>query len=537
MPPIGYVKDKEAELILSQKMSACLHMECERMFTLDEYILLLGYYTRLFSADELCHTAMLGTAFKKVRITYKLTALKKDGSIRSVRLSKEDEGSRVLYYITKKGYEKICGYLPQGELFIPYTHVDRPKQYIHDYSSGMNFLGLFHNTYRHRYYHETSFSSGGQILPKAEQGVSADALAVILLPDSDKRIFYIEQDMGTERQWKLTEKINSYLANRLLSDRREILFSFRYRELNPREIVCLNKESVHSLYSAMESTGFTGPLYKFRISDAKGDSYICRECRSSFLRYYPQGGRLTKEEIEEHLLSLMANEKDEEFSSLVSQILKKRHEHFAYQRMFHLWEYYHNALTGKKGLTNVLMYFLSGKSVYGCATPSLRECLPLFMYDRGSSPISLFERNVLLRYFPKETLSYRGAALLQNTQTFAYDWLAAVPLTLPHSYSYNAGGADCMVCVEWLSCDIGSFVRASYMAKHLVRSERVCMILVSADMEPVKKFCELTQYYMFSAMGIPRNNIFICFHILGEDTLFVLHKDGYRMELPTQPKS
>lgn len=230
LPENAYCEDDFDRAL--EKIGALIGVSSKKISSL---LTVIAAHTVYISHDE------LRGILPKNRITYNnrvsrrgIPPMLKAGLLERKNLEKPIGSSKCLYRLTEKGYEEAS--VVKGGLLTEKSPKRRKKKEIekyiraHNYCTGINYFQMLALGIPFTWEREKPYTYLFDRKNK-KNGLQADAVCR-LQTEVGERAVYFEQDMGTEANWRLLEKIQKYENHHLTldADRGMILFSFFSRD-------------------------------------------------------------------------------------------------------------------------------------------------------------------------------------------------------------------------------------------------------------------------------------------------------------------
>ncbi len=443
--------------------------------TEENTLLCLIAYCEYISQEECCY--YFNTKAGTLRSYFK--RLLEKGLIKGVRLKEVDSRTRILYCITKKGFQTVADKLGEYSS-LRYKSKREHSMSIHDYSSGHTFLSCLHCFSRG----ESEFYFGRELGFSASMRGKKNALFIDGAFIYNGKTVYVEQDMGTERNSVLLQKTVKYHNQDLMNAEKEYLIL-----------------SYKVPYLKLSSKAF----------QIKHLSIILENCRvnncDSLISYYQNLSNIepsdtlmcdVKETLFE-LLTLIGALKyaDNKYSfnrgrDFTQEDLQRFIDDYNNFRNPYYWREYNRSqlrecnakrdslissyLDNKSAYEEVLNDFYGGFSYMIAPTTLLANCLPSLL----SFPVTSAE-SIMKDYVSGFSLdSYCQCRPLKDNTG------ALTSLSLRNSFCYSGG----TVSFEYASRDIAGVLRAFYFYNHREQYAGHILILIVENEYDAFLFCD-----------------------------------------------
>ena len=340
----------------------------------------LSYLIRsvpLFSPFMLYEGANYKSDYKLVSAY--LSRLSKRGEIMPFKITNSCEDFYKLYYITKKGYEKVSSIIPSNV-----AYKSRPgyaskagkrmqNTALHDYGIGFSYLAFLLSPFTFNVNYEFQIKRNPGFLSDNKASLKSlrpDLLISAEYKDTPFNV-YIEQDTGSESIPVLINKLLSYSSYSLLNPaflNDALIFSFRTS--NPKKPDCFMPKKLSNLISLMDNND---TLYDLIQDDILPPSLT--GVSNALISLFPSKAyTLSKNDLQSLLKGVLARTGP----SLYAYYKRHQYEFFKIRRNGIINSLKKAALNPPFGYIKLISYLLSGFKVYLTPTVDLIYDLPLF---------------------------------------------------------------------------------------------------------------------------------------------------------------
>lgn len=473
-------------------------------------LLCIAANTIVFSPFMLYEALGYQTDVKAVR-TY-LALLTKSGSIKTVRLPHADGEIRTLYYITRQGFNNISVLVPAIREFHSRTGKRVSETGIHDYGVGYAYLAYLTSPYRITSinYEQVTSSPAAGLRQNKLRSIRHDCVLTVSADNGTGKI-YLEYDTGTEPIPVLSKKLPLYASHGLMDISSDILL-ITFRRQMPQKAPCFRPALLSVLIADMPEDM---SVAQYRENGQYDKSLL--PVLDTLERYTPAFKKNWKKaDLSRMLIRLQANTERGlyyYYEGLQNSFSAGRHDKLlahiltAYQKKNPEYEY----CTG---------CMLSGFRVITSAAASLSRHLPI---------IHMEDYPAVTEWLCKVLSAYYG-----QTEYISTTYTPPDPLMGKKSITFRnlfrTQRAD--VCVEYLSCDISSFLRAYALLDNTydARTLQLSLVLIVDRIEDAITFSNVTGY-QYDIKDIPYTRLFLCFLLRGSDNLFMIGKDNKECRL------
>ncbi len=466
-------------------------------------ILIIGAHTVYFTLEEIFTTFNLTTS----AISNTINHLVKRGFLKRGRFAAFDGTSRQYYSITKAGYD-IANSFFFDCISGKYKYGRKEHAVSHIYSCGMNF---FHALMLHipfYYQREVVLNNNCPSFHRSSKGeLQVDSIITFNPKPStntiQKHTFFVEEDLGFERDPILYEKIKRYYALGIMDDINDsILFSFRYKDIS----VTAPSGQGFGLYSKKGVNYILELMDKFKKKDARELIQILAPNEEPYLYDFltmcgayrdghiiKKSPEITEEFLRDFIMALSYHRNEyaiRDMNKQQCQLYRKKLSRFI--SLYFTW------IQENRTLPELYAY-LSGFSLY-------------------FTPTCLF--STYLRYLmPKECnlLSDLSISLLSYYKDIG-DYMVLSPvLSIGGEYSLRLRNCfpylveeiySGFVCVEFLNTDLCAWMRVLFFLKFYKGDVPFHILCVFDTQEQVNDFYSyLLCYYGEPALFLDRNLI------------------------------
>ena len=519
--PYASMDPKEAEREIAKNLGI-------RVKNAADLLLVLNAYTLFMSHEEL--RALLPSLSYNNRINkLAIPQLKKAGYIDRISLKSPVGTSKCLFEITKQG-EGAARRIKGGAIT-----VKRPKKFqkdkaqayedklSHPYSAGFNLFQLLLLQEPFEWEREVPYGSGYEFKQNRSDFLQVDARCFLYPKNAKKaRCLFIEQDMGTETNRVLMEKLEKYNNYSLMADKDNlIVFSFYQKEasisLDHKGLSVFSNARCRALSDFMEVYNYD-LVDEVLASDYKDKDYA----------------RALKEFVEAE--NAKYGEKEVVTASFVEDFAQTLalHENPYMLRSFNME---HLALTKRRlyGIAKALMTFAyqpplffdriaEGFVVSAIPTCLLANRLPFAMLSKFDEAKSRVEETVL-RYFPKA--SFTGEV---SDPVPVKTGTSVSMIRLRNAFTYPTQSGKGYVFVEMPFMDAGSWLRLKLLTDAYAGRDPVSVICVVEDEEQARQ--------LFSAINYEHNDFEVPLDLEGINGIYgIFLKDlGGEIFAPSGPE-
>lgn len=479
-------------------------------------LLVIGAHVIYFTLEEIFTTFELSTS----SISNTLNQLVRRGLLKRGNFTAFDGTSRQYYAITNSGYDIANSYF-LGTLPGKYKYGRKENAVSHIYSCGVNFFHAL--MLQVPFYYQKEVSLGGAAAFSGSRKGIAQADCVLTYRDhagASDRIFYIEEDLGFERDSVLYEKLCCYLrAGSMNKSCDAILFSFRYKNIS----VTAPSGQGFGLYSKKGAQYILSLLEENHVQDARelvkdGDPYLL-----SFLtmvgvyrdgRMIRRSPAITREFLQDFITALSFHRNEYVLRDINRQqcrLYRTRLSRFV--SLYFTW-------IGENRILSELFAYLSGFSV--CFIPTcLCSSYLRFLLPRETGLLEDIRRTLLSYY--KDIGAY---ASLSPTIRLEGD----LSMRFRNCFPYLSGEAySGFICVEFPCMDLCSWIRILYFLKLYKGNIPFHILCVFDTQEQVNEFYGyLLCYYGEPALLLDRS-IILCTmsYDLGQERRIFTMPDPY----------
>lgn len=492
---------------LAQYMSDACSCDIE---SCEDVILVTAYYAECITVEEiyvLFHD-IVHYDYDNVRLHKVFTKLKDDGLLDIAKLPHRDQLSRCVYALTKQGHAAISTMILKPRAFNDVLRSVKKDgiSIQHTYSCGLSFIHALCSQEPFSFDHETTFKDGRVTAKNTKSGGSVTSDAILHIKDKKTRQFvrhyYVEQDMGTESNIELVQKIYGYISNGVIGDSNlsSIVFLFRKPYLIPDE-PCFNLKKVKTLCADFEKSG-AGTLSG--LTHCTDGAVL-----SSLLGVLPESRDFDVEDLKNYYAEL--ERKDYERYQYVSAACLQKQAVFARKRRQNLTEIFMSKVVA--GKTNkAIDLFLSGAHVYAFATDMFKYYLRHICTAERLKKFTDSLAFSVSRYFPGlEPDSYSPLFTCKGTKTHT------PPVSYANSYAYSGGH----VCFEFPFADIGAYIRMAYGCNYIIPDSDSLIVCMVVENELEAHFISDYLHYLGSFERLPRGRLFFTFLNLSAKELYV----------------
>lgn len=492
------------DISLYSSLKEHLHVDYPDARSIRSYNLLtLAAFLPFFSAESFCNSIHY-LSDKKTIQTY-LNRLLKDGYIKKLNLPKKDFTSNTLYYLTSLGYETIAPNLNGLVNFKRKTGLSLQKIALHDYYIGEVFLQYLSTPYYLDWRLDVLLSHNTTHLNK-HRVLRVDAIMTLFQGTQTIASIYVEQDTGSETILDLYDKLEKYAYYELLNHPHNyLLFAFR-----KSHVVC--DEPCFTPTKIQELIPFFPNDLSTLVSISK-DQLTERQqlTRSSLLSLSKD---FTKQTLLEHIQSLKNGRNEVRLNAYYAKQL-----HFTNARR----NTFIMALQANNRLGHSLSFhcFLSGASVYCAPTTRLVNFIPLFHYATCNERVTI-EQTLMNYYVSFQPSSYQEHYLNERVKS---EYLS---ITFCNTYTYSYG----TVSVEYISRDLGAYVRADYFMQAIENNYPHNLVLLVEHLADAIYFSDALQFKIGNSVLLQKRK-FLSFLIPSEGKLFTIDQTNKKHYLPT----
>lgn len=473
-------------------------------------LLVIAAHTPFFSFESIRVILQYDTC--SIDLRRYINRMVNSGYLKTYNLDSTDMGTRVLYYITKKGYDTISAYINEEcPAYRAYRLKSFPKTAFHDYGVGETFLSYLAGApYSIRWLREIKMSDG------KENPVRADALCIVRDSSGvDYCYSYIEQDTGSEQIVELVAKIGEYAENSTIDASDIMIFSFKKQQL-PLSELCYsvkNLKLVLPLFQNGKTLKQLLPLYSANNSGSEEDSLYYQILSS--LNVLAGGRDMRLEDLTQHIQALEVGYSPHRimaYNRIQTDFCRSR-----VSRIVDMLIQLHHSDRNQIGYH----FLLQGFSVYGSYTGLLCNYMPYIYYELGDFRSKI--ENLLSGYFnglSSSSYIHRCALPLVNGKKSE--------IVFPNVYKHTNG----YVVLEHIGCDIGGIIRVYHSALNMHHSMSVSFVLLVDSMQDVYRLLELSKTFCSDLSKIPMGCISFQFLLYPKGTnLFSVNEQGIAKQL------
>lgn len=443
--------------------------------------------------------------------------LVKRGYLKENPFPKFDGMSKKYFSITSAGHNAANSFF-LGTVPVKYKYGRKENAVAHMYSAGINLYAFLSFGIPITWKREVLLSIRSGVPQKGS--LQVDACVGIYEGTDQERVFYIEQDMGFERDSQLYGKLEKYAAYGIMMNAQDaVIFSFRYKGISvtkpSRAGTVYSRTGVSSILERMKEHGLADArqlLGLYPEDDFLQEFLVlCGAARVKdgciILR---PGINIDETFLKEFIFSLKFH-----VNGYVLKDLNKRQSKLAKNRLAQfvalLYEWMDNGQ-----MQSVSSWMLQGFPVYFMTTS--------LMCSYGEI---LMPEELGLRKKMEQTLySCYGELSEYHVITPTFSLKNGYSLRLRNTFSYTIDGKERgMVCVEFLNVDLSAWIRLRMFQSYYEGEVPVHVIAVFDDQKQVSDMYRyLGCYYPELSVVLDRKAILSCMYCdLGkEGRLFTL---------------
>lgn len=453
-----------------------------------------------------------------------ISRLEKRGYLRRNPFPRFDGMSKKYFSITSAGHDVANSFF-LGTIPVRYRYGRKENAVAHMYSAGINLFAFLSYGIPISWKREMLLSGKNAAAQKGS--LRADACICAYEGMEKERQFYIEQDMGFERDAELYGKMENYCLNGIMDNPQDaIIFSFRYKDIS------VTKPSrAGTVYSR---TGVNSILLKMRehnLQDAR-----------QLLKLYPDDRFL-----QEFLTVCGAVKMKEGYPVLKNGVKIDEHflKDFLFTLKFHVNEYVLKDLNKKQAVLakNRLAQFVAlfydwiDKGQLSGILHQMLQGFPLYFI-----PTSLMSSYGEI-LFPEE-LGINGK--IHETLSGCYGPLGKYQVLSPtlslkngytmhfrNAFPYMINGRyEGYVCMEFLNIDLSAWIRLRMFQAYYEGDVPVHVIAVLNDQKQVNDLYQyLGCYYMEMAVVLDKKAVLSCmYNDLGQENMLFTVADPFGTE-------
>lgn len=483
--PYAHLAPKEAEKAIADVLGI-------KIKNAADLLLVLNAYTLFMSHEEL--RALLPSSGYNNRINkLAVPQLKKAGYIDRIPLKTPIGTSKCLFEITKQG-EGAANRTKGGAIT-----VKRPKKFnkdtaqayedklSHPYCAGFNLFQMLLLGEPFEWEREVPYGSAYEFKQNRSDFLQVDARCLVYPKNAKKgRTIFLEQDMGTETNKTLLEKLEKYDNFALMRDPKNMIVFSYYQ----KEAAIPTDHYQETVFANARCIALSDHMY----------AYNCESLEDVISTGYQDADymKLLSSFVEEQ--NALFGEKEEISASFVSSFAKslEAHENPYMLRSFNMA---HLSLTKNRNaaIAKALMFaayrpprffdrIAEGFVIAGVPTTLMANRLPFVMLSQFETQRALIEKTVS-KYFPGAQFASEVSNPLQvSTGT------SMSVLCMRNAFSYDTDSGKGQVYVEMPFMDVGSWLRVKLLRETCKETSPYSVICVLEDEEQASLFFSAIDY-------------------------------------------
>ena len=431
--------------------------------------------------------------------------LVKRGYFKASPFPRFDGMSKKYFRITSAGHQAANSFF-LGTVPVRYKYGYQENSAAHRYSVGLNLYAFLSFGQPFLWKKEVLLGTGRGMPQKG--ALQADACVGIYEGTDKERQFYIEQDMGFERDSQLYGKLERYAAYGVMGNPQDaVLFSFRYKGISvtkpSRAGTLYSRTRVNAILARMKEHGVAdaGQLLELYPDDAFLQEFLvlcgAAERKKDGIMRKP-GITIGEAFLKEFLFSLKFH-----VNGYVLRDLNQKQSRLARSRLAQFVALFYGWMD-KGQLQGVSRQMLQGFPVYFMTTSLLCSYGEILMPEELGLPDKM-ERTLYDCYGKLGSYQMTTPALpLQNGYS----------LCLRNAFPYTiAGKGHGLVCVEFLNTDLSAWVRLRMFWSYYEGELPVHVIAVLDDQKQVSDlYTYLGCYYPEIAVVLDRKAVLSCMY-------------------------
>ena len=488
-------------------------------------LLVIGAHVVYFTLEEIFTTFDLTTS----AISNTINRLVKRGFLKSGNFAAFDGTSRKYYSITKSGYDMANSFF-LGTLPGKYKYGRKENAVSHIYSCGMNF---FHALMLHiPFYYRKEVILNGSLSSSFNRSSKGELQADCVITFKSKapevgqleHTFYVEEDLGFERDSVLHEKLRRYQSLGIMDRAGDgILFSFRYKDVS----ATAPSGQGFGLYSKKGALYILDLMHNGHVLDARELTDTLSKDDAPYLYDFLtmcgayKDGRINKkapavtEEFLQDFISSLSYHRNEyairDMNRRQCRLYRSRLSRFV--SLYFTW-------AGENRVLSEMNAYLSGFSVYFAPTCLFSSYLR-FLLPAESGLLSSLSASLLSYYADLgDYMLLSPPLLLDDGHTLHFR--NCFPYLCGETYSG-------FVCVEFLNTDLCAWIRVLYFLKLYKGDVPFHILCVFDTQEQVNEFYGyLLCYYGETAIFLDKSLILCTMsYELGREKRFFTMPDPF----------
>lgn len=443
--------------------------------------------------------------------------LVKQGYLKENPFQKFDGMSKKYFSITSAGHDVANSFF-LGTIPVRYRYGRKENSIAHIYSTGINLFAFLSYGVPLSWKREVILCR--RTVSAGKGSLRADACICVYEGLEQERRFYIEQDMGFERDAVLYDKMENYCLNGIMDNSQDaVVFSFRYKNISvtkpSRAGTVYSRSGVKSILSRMREHGLQDARQLLQIypDDLFLQEFLklCGAARTKKAHTIPKGGI----DIDEAFLNEFIHSLKYHVNEYVIKDLNKRQAVLARNRLAQFVGLFYDWMNNDQ-MPGMLRQMLKGFPLYFIPTSMMVSYGEVFF----PKELGLIEKI-------RQTLcSCYGALGEYQMLTPVLHLKNGYSLQLRNALPYTIGGRfKGYVCVEFLNADLSAWIRLRMFQAYYGEEIPVHVIAVLDDQKQVNDLYKyLGCFYPEMAVVLDRNAILSCmYYDLGRaDRLFTV---------------